>query len=152
AKLMCVGRDLGAVWRLSLTRRRETEQARHGAHLFPFRNLSGDRRIDGLAPFRDRRADLNHTGLQPLRYLALEVDGQQPVLHVSTPDFDMVGELEAALESARCDAAVEERALLIRFFLLASDRESVLLHLDLDVFLAEPGDRHGDAVLILGKA
>src|SRR5438093_121450 len=63
----------------------------------------------------------------------------------------MVGELEATLESARCDAAVEERALLIRLLLLTSDRESVLLHPDLDVLLAEPGDRHGDAVLILGK-
>src|SRR6185295_499445 len=117
----------------------------------PFEHSSSDRRIDGLAAFRDRRADLNNTGLQSLRYLALEVDRQQPVLHVSTPHFDMVGELEAALESAGCDAAVEELALRIRFFLLTSDRESVLFHLDLDVLLAEPSDCHGDAVLVLGK-
>ena len=80
--------------------------------------VCGDGRINGLVSFRDRRTDLNYTGLQPLRYLALEVDRQQPVPHVSAPHLDIVGELEAALEGAGCKATVEERALRIRCFLL----------------------------------
>src|SRR6476646_7598747 len=63
----------------------------------------------------------------------------------------MVGELKAALESAGRDAAVEKRGLLIQRFLLASDRKRILLHVDLDVLLAESGDRHSYAVFVLGK-
>jgi len=48
--------------------RREKEQACAAASLFSHTPLCRDRRINGLVPLRDRRADLNHTGLQPLRY------------------------------------------------------------------------------------
>ena len=85
-------------------------------------------------------------------YLTLKVDRQQSVLYISAPHFDMVSQLEAALESAGYDAAVEECTLLFRLVLPASDGKCVLLHLDLDVFLAESGYRHGDAILVRRKA
>ena len=54
----------------------ETKQACHVARLFSFQYLAADRRADGLVLFRDRRTDLNRTGLQPLGYLTLEIDRQ----------------------------------------------------------------------------
>src|SRR5262249_44897967 len=58
-------------------------------------------------------------------------------------------ELEAPLERTTGDAAIEQvlRSLLLR--LLAGDRERALLRGDLDVVLAEAGDRHGDAIGVL---
>ena len=52
------------------------KQACHVARLLSFRNLSAKRRIDGLACFHGRCANLNRTGLEPFRYLTLEVYGQ----------------------------------------------------------------------------
>ena len=40
-------------------------------------------------------APIHCTGLKPLRYFALKIDRQQPVLHVSALHFDILGELEA---------------------------------------------------------
>jgi hypothetical protein len=85
-----------------------------------WRLLRGHRLSDGRPS-----ANLNHAGLQPLRQIAIELDKQHPVLYVSATYFDMTGELKATLESARCDAPVEESALHIRSFLLTSDRECV---------------------------
>ena len=46
---------------------------------------------------------------------------QQAVLEVGALHLDVVGELEAPLEGARGDAAVQELALLVLGLLLAAD-------------------------------
>ena len=43
---------------------------------------------------------------------------QQAVLEIGALDLDVVGELEAALEGTRGDAAMQERALLVVGLLL----------------------------------
>jgi hypothetical protein len=111
--------------------------------------LRGHRRSDGLVFFRGPSANLNHAGLQPLRQLAIELDKQQPVLYVSATHFDMIGEpkSDARRRRMRCRNV---RSASAAFF---SPRiESVfLIYLDFGVFLAEPGERHSNPVLILGE-
>ena len=99
-------------------------------------------------------ADRDLAGLHRLRDLADEVDVEQAVLEACAGDLDMVGKLEAALEGAGGDAAVEHlaAALLLLFLLLALDRQDVLLGLDVEVALAEAGDRQGHAVGVLAGA
>jgi hypothetical protein len=84
-----------------------------------------------------------------LGHLALQVDVQQAVLETCRLHFYVVGELELALEAARSNALVQvtPRALLLR--LARGDGQGVVLHLDLDLVLGEPGNRHGDAVAVL---
>src|SRR4029079_6585676 len=50
------------------------------------------------------------------------------------------------------DTAMQIGALLDLSLLLATNRERVLLHLDGEVLLAETGDRHADAILVLADA
>ena len=76
---------------------------------------------------------------------------QQAVLQVGALHLDMVGELEAPLERASRDAAVQELTLLLLGLLLTLDVEDLLLDVDLQLILAEAGDRHGDAVLVLAE-
>src|SRR5690606_41654835 len=66
----------------------------------------------------------------------------------------MVGKLEAALEAAGGDAAIEQfGALAVGLVLaLALDGQNVAVSLDGDVLLREAGDGHGDAVGILAGA
>ena len=47
---------------------------------------------------------------------------------------------------------MQERGVLLLGLLLAANGESVLLHLDGEVALAEAGDGHGDAILVLADA
>ena len=69
--------------------------------------------------------------LHGLGNVAHEVDVKQAVLQRRALHFDVVGELEAALEGARGDAAIEELAflLLLAGLLLALHGEHVLLRL-----------------------
>ncbi len=50
--------------------------------------------------------DLDPAWPHDLRYLAHQVDGQQPVCQVGVGDLDVVSELETLLERAGPDAAV----------------------------------------------
>src|SRR5512143_329163 len=103
----------------------------------------------GLLGLLGRGGDRNIAGLHGLRQLAHEIDMQQAMLEACALHHDMVGELESALEAPRGDAAMEERRVLDLGLLLAADGKGVLLHLDFEVALAEAGDGHGDAVLVL---
>ena len=76
---------------------------------------------------------------------------EQAVLQVGALDLDMVGQLEAPLERAGRDAAVQELASLVLGLLLAADVESLLLDVDLQLILAEARHRHGNAVLVLAE-
>ena len=62
----------------------------------------------------------------------------------------MVGQLEAALEAPRRDAAIEVLHLFaLGRGLLAADRQAVLLDGDVEVVLGEARHRHGDAVVVV---
>jgi len=76
---------------------------------------------------------------------------QQAVLQLGTNHLHGIGQFEAALEGASCDAAVEIRnllAILRRGLLhrLAGDDQAVLFHGDVEFALVEAGHRHGDAI------
>src|SRR5690606_33941997 len=79
---------------------------------------------------------------------------EQAVVEARAGHLDVVGELEAAFEGARGDAAVKDLAavLLLLFLLLALHGEDVLLRLDVDVALAEAGDGHRHPVGVLAGA
>ncbi len=51
------------------------------------------------------------------RHFAHQIDVQQPVFELGAGDDDMVRELEAALEAALGDAAVQVALAFFRFFL-----------------------------------
>src|SRR4051812_47781402 len=89
--------------------------------------------------------DADRARLRRLGHLAGELDMEQAVVEAGADDLDVVGELEAALEGAAGDAAIEVGALLLLLG-LAGDHKRVLLDDDLEVVLAEPGDRHGQPV------
>src|SRR3546814_11406030 len=63
-----------------------------------------------------------------------------------------IGELEAALERARCDAAIEQlaRIALADRRLAAADGQHILLRGDVDLVRLEAGDRHRDAEMVVG--
>ena len=61
---------------------------------------------DGLR--RAARGDLDPARLQRLGNLALQLDGQQPVLEVGAHDLHVIGEIEALLEGAGRDAPVQD--------------------------------------------
>ena len=88
--------------------------------------------------------DRDRTRLLGLGDLAHEVDVQETVLEVRALDLDKVGELEHALESARCDALIEHVAalLLLLGVFLAADGQRVLLRYDRKFGLVEARDRH----------
>src|SRR5208282_2515917 len=88
------------------------------------------------------RADLDLARLTLLRHLAHEVDMEEPVLHRSALDLDMVGKLETALERAPADAAMEELHFFIALLALAGNREAVVLAHDAEIAFAEAGNRH----------
>src|SRR5262245_49314936 len=66
-------------------------------------------------------ADRNHPRLQPLRYVANEVNVQETVLEVGALDLHVVGKLETPLETAPSNAPMQELALLVLRFLFAAD-------------------------------
>src|SRR5262245_43832651 len=111
------------------------------------------RRLDARLDLACRLAvaDGNAARLQALRDIAHEVDIEEAVLEVGTLHLDVVGELEAPLDRAGGDAAVQELALLVIGLLLGADAEHLLLDVDMDLVLAEAGHRHGDPVLVVGE-
>ena len=64
-------------------------------------------------------------------------------------DAHVVGELEAALEGAGGDAAVQDRGLVLGLRLAAGHDELAVAGLDRELVLGEAGHREGDAVGIL---
>jgi hypothetical protein len=68
-------------------------------------------------------ADGDAARLEALRDIAHEVDVEQAVLEAGALDLDVVGELEAALERAGGDAAVQELRVLVLGLLLAANVE-----------------------------
>ena len=81
------------------------------------------RRPRPLALDRLGAADLDLARLQRLGHLAHEVDVQETVLGHRLDGADVVGELEAALEGAGGDAAVEDGRLVLGLGLAAGHHE-----------------------------
>ena len=83
--------------------------------------------------------------------LADEIDVKQAILQRSALHLDVVGELEATLESALGDAAVQDFGLLraLVLGLLGLDGQRVLARLDRELILAKAGNGHGDAIGVL---
>src|SRR5688500_6294551 len=77
---------------------------------------------------------------------------QETVLQPCALHHDIVGELEAPLKAAGGNAAMQERRAFDLRLLLAANREGVLLDLDGQVLVAEPGDCHADTVIVLADA
>ena len=64
--------------------------------------------LDGLRCRADRFCgNRDPAGLHGFRNVTQKVDVQEAILQRSGGDFHMIGKLEAALESARGDAAIE---------------------------------------------
>src|SRR5262249_1399733 len=96
-----------------------------------------------------RPVDLDPTRLLLLGYNALEIDVKQAVLKLGRLHFDMLGELETALERATGDALIEI-PLLGSLFALATDTKNSVTNLDGQILLAKPGhsERHPVVVLV----
>ena len=93
--------------------------------------------------------DRDLPGLEGLRNLADEVDMQKAVLEDRTAYLDVVGKLEAPLEGAPGNAAVENLATLGVLGPVALHVQDAFLCLDGKVLVREAGDGEGDAVGIL---
>src|SRR5581483_4877369 len=65
--------------------------------------------------------------------------------------FDMLSELEAALEGAAGNALVQERGLgpVRDLITLAADGEHAVLHVNRQVLLGKAGNGQGDAIIVL---
>src|SRR5262249_7034875 len=99
-------------------------------------------------------ANLDLARLLRLGNLAYEIDVQEPVHQRGAGDLDVVGKLEAALESAGRDALIEHLALLLvsLVLLLAADRQRVLLGLDRQIGITKARDRDRNPVRVLAGA
>src|SRR4051794_30014745 len=72
--------------------------------------------------------DLDAAGLQRLRHLALQLDGQEPVLEARADDLQVLGEIEALAEGPARDPPVQDLgALLLLGVLMAGNEQGVLL-------------------------
>src|SRR6185312_14464211 len=78
------------------------------------------------------RGDLDLARLFRLRDLEHEIDMEQAVVEACTGDLDVIGELEAALEGAACDAAMEISRGVLVLLGLAVNQELVLLDRDVE--------------------
>src|SRR5579859_6388242 len=97
-----------------------------------------------------RRADLDLARLQLLRHLAYQLDVEQAVGQRRTLDLDMVSQLEAPLEGASGDAAMQVlRRRRITLLGLAGHGQGVLMDGDVDLVGRETRHRHGDAVILV---
>src|SRR3954466_3850874 len=95
---------------------------RLAAGRFTTSGLVGQSRLGRL------RLDLDGAGLLLFGDLALQLDGEQAVGELRTDDLHMVGELEAALEVAAGDAAIEVLLVVVRVRrALPGDQKLVLL-------------------------
>ncbi len=100
---------------------------------------------------RDR--DFDATGLHGLGDDADEVDMKEPVLQGSALDLDMLGKLEATLESTSRNAAMEEPVrFAFRLAALALDGQHVLARFDGQFAVLEARDGHGDAVGVVARS
>src|SRR5882757_9833110 len=93
--------------------------------------------------------DLHRARLLRLRHFTHQIDVQQPVHQRRAADLDVVGQLEATLEGAPGDAAMQEGPALLLLLggsRLGADGQRALGGHDLDLVFAEAGHRHGDAV------
>src|SRR3546814_895008 len=99
-----------------------------------------------------RPPDRDHPRLPGLRHLAHELDVDETVLQTRTAHLNVIGELEAVLERAARDAAVQVAHPLVLVLGLGpttANQQRVLLLHQFDVALGEAGHRHRDAVLVL---
>ena len=86
------------------------------------RSLSRGLALDDLGPLGFHLGcDLNGAWLHGLWQLAQELHMQQAVLEARTLHDDKVGELEAPLEAARSDAAMQEFGVLLVDALVATN-------------------------------
>ena len=107
--------------------------------------------------FHDLRlavADRDLARLLGLGDFAYEVDVQEAVLERGALHFDMLGELERALEGAGRDALIEHVTFVLfgLGLLLALDRQHVFLRYDRNFGFGKAGDRNRDAIGILAGA
>src|SRR3954465_800998 len=80
----------------------------------------------GLAAGSGRR-NLDAARLERFRHFPLQVDRQQAVVEVRARHLDVIGEIEALLESAGRDAAMQVLRAVLRTFLLARHEQGVRL-------------------------
>jgi hypothetical protein len=96
------------------------------------------------------RLDLDPARPHRLGHLARQLDRQQPVLEPRVLHLDVVGELEAPLERAGRDAAVQVlRALLA--LLAPAHHQQVGLRRQLQLVRREARHGHGDPVPVLAR-
>ena len=110
--------------------------------------------FDGLEVWRvsAARIDDDLAGLFFLGDDALQVDMEQAVFQAGAAHFDMLGQLEAALEGAAGNALMQIGRLLGFGFALAGDGQDAVADLDAEILLAKAGDRDGDAIMVLVAA
>jgi hypothetical protein len=79
---------------------------------------------------------------------------QEAVLQAGAGHFDVVGQLEAALEGTRSDAPIKQfRTFLAGLLLaLALDAQHVAMRFDRNLILGEAGNRHGNPIGVLAGA
>src|SRR5215218_458156 len=95
--------------------------------------------------------NLDPARTQGLGDLALQLDGEQPVVDARTRDLHVVSQVEALLEGASGNAAVQDLHTLGLGMFLPVHQERVVLLDELDFLGRIPGDGHGDAVSILAS-
>src|SRR5690606_8234031 len=93
------------------------------------------------------RRDRNPTRLYLLRDLTPKIDCQEAVDESRAFNSHVVGELEATLERASGNAAMQILRILVGGF-AARHEKHVLLLRDGKLVFAEAGHRHGDAVVV----
>ena len=76
---------------------------------------------------------------------------EQAVHEAGGLDLDMVGKLEATLERAPGNAAMQELRAFRLGLCLAFDGQRIVLDGDIDITLTETGNRHGDAVSVFAE-
>src|SRR5690242_19908946 len=74
---------------------------------------------------------------------------EQAIIEARAGHLDVVGELEAALEGAARDAAMEIPGGILVLLGLAVNHELVLLDRDVEIVRAEARHRHGQAISVL---
>ena len=100
---------------------------------------------------RGRAADRDAARLHRLGDLPPQVYDEQAVLEAGALDLDVIGKGELALEVARRDAAMQERALLL-VALAALQRKDVLLDRQIDLVRLETGESDGNLEAVLVEA
>ena len=99
-----------------------------------------------------RRLDGNRTGLHRLGNLLDQADGQQPVFQISAANFDMIGQVELALEAAIGNTAIQVGLFLTLVRFLATYAKYAFFYLDIEFTFFESGNRQRDRVAIFPVA